>query len=311
MLENGLSREAYYALNRCLEQQNREYLDALSTKEYRIGSAYTRFVRCVKTGNWKSVRGYFRNRRWEKEAPALSNAQVRREAVVYSADDYFTTQRIAVYTCVFGNYDRLQEPLFHPDNIDYFIITDQEVPADSLWRPVPWEAVCPESLSNAEKNRFFKMHPETVFGDYQYSIYLDGNIRVISDLTPFISRLGKSGLGFHFHNQRGCAYEELKAVQLAHKAKKDDADAYCAYLEAQQFPRNYGLLECNVIVREHHNPVCRKVMSDWWSQFLHQIHRDQVSLPYVLCLNGISVEEVAVLGPDVYRNYALRVVRHV
>ena len=129
-------------------------------------------------------------------------------------------------------------------------------------------------------------------------------------MSPYIKLLGKEGMGFHYHNQRQCAYDELEAIKLAYKVRKEDADKYRDFLLKKEFPKNYGLLECNVIVREHNNPTCKKVMEAWWEQFLKQIKRDQVSLPFVLFSNGISIDSVAVLGEDVYSNYSFRIAKH-
>jgi hypothetical protein len=48
--------------------------------------------------------------------------------------NYFSEDRIAVYTAIFGPYDRLIEPVTVPDNVDFFIFTDQEVAEDSIWQ---------------------------------------------------------------------------------------------------------------------------------------------------------------------------------
>ena len=45
---------------------------------------------------------------------------------------YIRDERIAVYTAFFGPYDQLREPLLQPDNIDYYILTDQPVPEERL-----------------------------------------------------------------------------------------------------------------------------------------------------------------------------------
>lgn len=311
MLDNGISREMYFLLNKSLELQNAEFNALQKTKEYKYGSYLCRIVQCLKSGNWKSIRGFFRNLRWEKKLVVSNNSNtIRKDKREFVADDYFTNDRIAVYTCVFGKYDSLQEPVIKPDNIDYYIITDRPVPDSSLWKTVSWEHCCSDELSCVEKNRYFKMHPECIFPKYRYSIYIDGNIKVISDLSPYVKLLGQEGIGFHYHNQRQCAYEELEAIKLAYKARKEDADAYKTFLLKKKFPKNYGLLECNVIVREHDNPICRKIMDEWWKQFRDHIKRDQVSLPFVLFSNGIKVDSVAVLGKDVYSNYSFRIVKH-
>lgn len=40
---------------------------------------------------------------------------------------YFSKERVVIYFWVFGDYDLLQEPLFKPENCDYFIITNQKL----------------------------------------------------------------------------------------------------------------------------------------------------------------------------------------
>lgn len=310
MLENNISRTVYFLLNQRLEEQNKEYLYLMSTKEYKIGSFICRLINCIKSRKWRSIRGYFWNFKWNKNVPISNDVNNHKDKREFNEYDYFINERIAVYACVFGKYDQLQEPVIKPDNIDYYIVTDQDIPKGSSWKTVTWENHIKKSFSNVEKNRFFKMHPECLFPEYRYSIYIDGNIKVISDLTPYIKLLGKTGMGFHYHNQRSCTYKELEAIKLAHKVRRKEADNYTNYLKKNHFPQNYGLLECNVIVREHNNPICKKVMLDWWEQFLNRIKRDQVSLPFILYSNGIKIDEVAVLGNNVYSNFSFRIIKH-
>lgn len=311
MFSNYDKKEQYFELMCCLERQNKDYAELLNSKEYKTGSFVLRLLKCIKSGNWKSIRGYFRNGRWNKK---IKHAAVKTAAPCrknFTPEDYFSDERIAVYTSVFGKYDCVQEPVFKPDNVDYFIVTDQKIPEHSVWKKVSLkDGVCDELTTNAEKSRYFKMHPEVLFGDYKYSVYVDGNIKIISDITPYTKLLGDTGIGLHAHSQRKCSYKELEAIQLAYKAKKEDADSYAGFLKKNKFPKDYGLMECGIIVREHNNSVCKKVMDEWWLQFKEKIKRDQVSLPYVLYRNGISVDQVAVLGHNIYDNYSFRIDRH-
>ena len=75
-------------------------------------------------------------------------------------------------------------------------------------------------------------------------------------------------------------------------------------------PRNYGLLQCNIIVREHNNPVCIKIMEAWWQLFSKNAKRDQIYLPYVLYMNKIRIDDVVLLGNNVYMNSSFRVFIH-
>ena len=75
-------------------------------------------------------------------------------------------------------------------------------------------------------------------------------------------------------------------------------------------PKNYGLLQCNLIVREHNNETCIKIMQDWWQEFKNYSKRDQISLPHVLYKNNIKIENVGILGNNIYPNPSFRILTH-
>jgi len=56
--------------------------------------------------------------------------------------------------------------------------------------------------------------------------------------------------------------------------------------------------------------VCKKLMEEWWKEFLTYSKRDQISMPYVLYKNRISISEVGTLGNNVYENPSFRIVTH-
>ena len=309
MFYNVNLEEEYMKMTTCLKEQNKEYQNLLNSKEYKLGSLILRIKNCISHFSFKSMLGYLRNLKWRKYERKTEQEQSF-EAISIKPSEFFSQKKIAVYTCIFGDYDQIQEPLLQPNNIDYYIITDKRIDTKSAWNVIiPKFDLC-EKLSNVEKNRYYKMHPDLILKDYDYSIYVDGNIKVISDLTPYIYKLNANGIGMHKHNKRNCSYDELEALLLAHKASKKDVIQYKRFLQENCFPPNYGLLECNVIVREHHNEICKKIMEQWWQQFETGIKRDQVSLPYVLHKNNIEVKDVAILGHNVYKNYDFRIVRH-
>ncbi len=227
-----------------------------------------------------------------------------------AAPNYFSTERIAVYTVITGDYDDVLEPYCTPDNIDYFLFTDRNFDdSASAWKQQGIPS-CLDGLSDAAKNRYLKMHPHILFPDYNFSIYVDGNIQIFTDLTEYINILGPEGIGTHLHPDRHCAYEELEAVVAFEKESIDNARRHALYLEETGMPHGYGLLECNVIAREHHNSVCIRIMEQWWQEYMEYAKRDQISLPHVLYMNGIRVDDVGVLGDNVRANPSFRVISH-
>lgn len=217
------------------------------------------------------------------------------KAVVFHSPNYFSTYRIAVYTVVFGNYDKVREPVFIPDNCDFYIITDQEVQVDSIWKKIDISKFEKEidKYTNKEKNLFFRTHPDLLFKNYDYSVYLDGNIMPITDLTELINYLSECGIGIFRHPDRQCIYDECSACMFYGKISGAQGERHIEYLEHNHMPHNYGLLETCVIARKHHLDICKKVMNDWWNEFMHTPRRDQLTFTYVLFKHGIKVDEVA------------------
>ncbi len=219
------------------------------------------------------------------------------------APNYFSEEAIAVYTVIFGDYDDLLEPRCCPDNCRFFMIGDRtRIPENSVWEyfELPEEIQTRISgMNNTEKNRFLKMMPHLLFPDFNYSVYLDGNIRMVTDPTEFINRMPESGFSAHRHVSRDCVYEEARAVIELKKAPKEKIEELVQFLRREKMPAHYGLPECPVLVRRHRQPECVRLMEEWWKLFERFPYRDQLLLPLVLFENGIRTEEIARLGKNV------------
>lgn len=256
-------------------------------------------TKCKDSYGWKQIRRnacpIIRPRR-EKELP-----------------NYFSDERIAVYTCIFGRYDIIQKPICYPDNIDYYIITDLEMNENCGWKKFDiskFESQL-EGMSNIEKNRWFKMHPHEVFSDYRYSVYVDGNVVPVTDFTEFVNRIGSCGIAMYWHSPNNCIYQEaLQNRYIVRKISPKEVDQQVEYLKSNGMPENYGMTTCNVIARDHTNQICMKLMDDWWTEFMAHCKRDQLSFPYVAWKNNINMADIAVLGDDVWNTDALLVVQH-
>lgn len=226
--------------------------------------------------------------------------------------NYFSNEKIAVYTAIFGPYDEIVEPLTVPDNCDFFIFTDQEVSKDSVWEKVDVNLAeyDLEEASNLMKNRYFKMHPHLFFEEYHYSLYVDGNIKIVTDPTEFIDRMNPYGVLFHNHYRVNCAYVETERCRVQGLGTDEEFDQHIAYLKEQGLPRNYGFLECGVIFRRHNDETAQTLMTEWWQELKANAKRDQINLPLVLYRHDIRMLELADLGNDMYSNYAFQKVNH-
>ena len=300
-----------------LKEQREPYLNMLEGYE-RLASIYrhkpsqlSRFGRLKRTWRTSGLPGililFERKLTGKRDHPMAvtpeGDLSLGEESPHSRGDLYFSDQKIAVYSALFDAYDEIPEPLFMPDNISYFIITDQEVRPDSRWTPIPPESVLPEEVRGDAvlSNRWCKMHPDLLFPEFNYSIYLDANILPVSDLTPLVAGLERFPVAMFRHKTRNCVYEEVRACILQRKDKKSSLLAHQERLRKEGIPEHWGLLEAPVIARKHHDPRCLSIMNAWWENFRTGSRRDQISLIETLYAMDLRPEVIGTLGRDVTR----------
>lgn len=98
----------------------------------------------------------------------------------------FNKEKLAVYIVIVGNYDTLKDPKFVDDNCDYICFTDNEEFWSDTWQ------ICHmreegEWLDKIRKQRMYKVLPHKFLPEYKYSVYIDGNVRVIGSLRKFVT----------------------------------------------------------------------------------------------------------------------------
>lgn len=215
-------------------------------------------------------------------------------------------KKIAVYTCVFGEYDDIKDPLYVSDKCDYYIITDQKVSQNSIWEKIDIESI--DELFNIKeanmKNRWVKMHPHKIFKEYEISIYIDASILAVCDLYPLSLMLKKdSFLGIHLHPYREKIETEMAEIIACGKTRNPEGikKQIEVYREAG-YNNQLPLFEATVLVRRHNSKQCVKVMEEWWSHINLYEPRDQISLPFVLWKNNVALKNISILGTNVRLN---------
>lgn len=303
-------RESVLSLLKALHLQDEKYLMLENSKKSKIKNLINRIADSLKPGHGKSIKGFVLDKYSRLMIKYKVKAIIRDDKdIFYEDNEFFCDDRIAVYTAIFGDYESIHEPRIIPDNIDYYIITDcDKINKDSRWRVL--EVELPSGLNSAQKNRYVKMHPHILFPNYRYSIYVDGSVQVLSDLTPLIHRIGKYGFAMHMHSSRDDLYDELIAAKYTKRITKENYKKYTKFFQEKKVPRHYGLLECGVIARNHESNTCLSMMEQWWENYLGGINRDQICLAYVLYENNIAVKEIGTLGTNMYKSCLFRVLMH-
>lgn len=223
------------------------------------------------------------------------NDLIQEETINYFP--FMRRKQIAVYTCIVGDYDDLQEPLSISPECDYFLISDRKPERNTVFEYIDIETVVPKHLTdNTRKNRFCKINAHKIFHQYRYSVYFDGNIRLKHTITELIAELPGTRLITLCPNHWSSIYREMVSIL---QNGRDDGEVVRKQAEKywlEGLPENFGCVICAVLIREHNHPVCRRIMEEWWQQLEQFSRRDQISLPYVLWRNGYSISDIGVIA---------------
>lgn len=191
-----------------------------------------------------------------------------------------------IYTALFGDYDHLVDPQVSLEEFDLICFTDQSNLNSTRWRIVK---VPEESTPLAQKNREFKLLPHQFLSEYEVSIYIDVNIRLLQNPKNLIlENLNGHDALLSKHLLRDCIYEESKECVIFKKASyKNTIDQLTRYQKAGM-PKNFGLFENGILIRRHNSPILVSLMEQWWKEYLDGSRRDQLSWPYILWKNQVS-----------------------
>ena len=294
-----------------IEKINEKRIEIYNSNEYKIGSMIVKMKNLLKKLQiLKLFKLIVRHNKIEK----LSLQNTNEYGIIKKNNDNFLQKKIVVYTCITGNYDNIIEPLFISNNIDYIMFTDNKEKITSSWQI---KNLCGykelKKMNQIEKNRFIKMNPGFFFEKkYDYSIYIDGNIEVVSDIRKLINCVNYDyGIAMHKHRNRNDIYKEFEVCKLLRKGNIQQMSKQIVSYKKNGFPKNYGMLEANVIVVDLNNKKAKLIMKQWWDEFRKsKSERDQISLIYILWKNKISVNNIATLGSDVYKNSIFYIESH-
>ena len=198
-----------------------------------------------------------------------------------------------VYTSVFGGYDKITEQ--SSDGWDWKCFSEK----NSL-------SLYGDNNRNAKR---FKVLPHRHLQNYEYSIFIDGNMSVKGNLDDLIEKyLSDSNVAFFSHknnklDSRDCAYKEAQTIlDLGAKNMKltpgrgmynykDNPKIIVNQLDKYaklNYPQNNGLITGMVILRRHNEKDCVQTMEDWWKEIKYGSKRDQLSFNYCAWKNNLK-----------------------
>lgn len=198
-----------------------------------------------------------------------------------------------VYTCITGEYDELRDHTFRHPDWDYICFSD--VPEKMRTKNnTSWEIreLKFSKLDNTRNQRWHKLHPHKLFPEYEWSLWVDGNIDILKkEVFEDIEKIKgeKKTIALSKHPFRNCIYEEFEACISREKDAINVMEQQIIFMKERGYPLGNGLFETGVIFRVHHNASIISLMEAWWDWIEKYSLRDQLSLTYVAWKNQIEL----------------------
>lgn len=199
--------------------------------------------------------------------------------------------KIAIYTCLVGGYDSLEDPEAPDPRCDYICFSnDIPEPQIGVWqiRRFPYE-----NANATRASRFPKLQPHAVLPEYEYSLYIDANQILSRELQERVFRLIDEGAvcGMVVHPERDCVYQEayfLASSVCGGLSGVRRIFRMVRLLVRERYPEHFGLYCCCAIFRKHHSPEVMAFSDLWWDLYCRYSHRDQMSANYALWKVGLT-----------------------
>ena len=199
-----------------------------------------------------------------------------------------------VYTCLFGNYEDLNEQdVVRESNVDFLCFTDNPTLKSNTWKIIHVSPLFPFDLARSSK--LYKICPHRMLSEYSASIYMDNSVilrkkpeSIFDDLLP-----ADKNISLFLHSFRETVIDEFNEVI---NLQLDDLNTVLEQLNAYSLTKPNVLVEkphwCGFILRKHMDREVVNVMETWFSHILRYSRRDQLSINYVLSDMNYDVNEI-------------------
>lgn len=228
--------------------------------------------------------------------------------------------KIVVFTAIMVNNPDKDHPIDNPGyfktipNWDYILFTNinngHEVFKNSGWGR--YGKICimdPPFNEMPEKTRqgwsiyaarWFKWHPDTLFSDYDFAIWIDAwqvpDVKALNTWNDIINKMhlisdnnpceNKYHIAFSPHPKNNCTYKEHKSIIDCRKDTYINMLRTTKYIKTMRFPENQGLVWTGCYIYKIGSTVLLTVFNNLWNDMLLYTYRDQALIMFELWRNN-------------------------
>ena len=209
-------------------------------------------------------------------------------------------KKCVIYTCIVGSYDELQQPAAVDPDFDFVCFVgkgEKSADRNGVWelREFDCGPDDPRLVS-----RYPKMHPHVLLPEYEASVWIDGNVRIMDSTIYEVTR-AKLASGVLYsgvsHPGRKSLYTEAWAGwRKVRRISPWNMLHVWVWLFLHGMPFRSGLMENNLIFRRHLDPKVVRLDEMWWDRLFDLSLRDQLSFMWCLRECGIPVDYLLPFG---------------
>lgn len=181
--------------------------------------------------------------------------------------DFFEKGKGAVYTCMFGGAKELYQPEYTNVFWDYICFTNDEKKwgtKQGIWEFRKPEN--PEGLGNAPLYYNCKIRPYTVLAEYDYSIWIEPQMQIVGELEKFYKIYGKKASFLAFSSYAGDSMYDVVNTSLTEDDSNIEYRKKMFKYHKEGFPEHFGLINSNLMIRNHGDEELRQTMELWWQE---------------------------------------------
>lgn len=188
------------------------------------------------------------------------------------------SEKVCVYTALFGDYDALPPVLEGSYKVDYICFTDRPRSSPG-WHFIIVE---PTEENPILENRKYKLLPHKHLNDYDCSLYVDSNIFIVADIAKVISSCINYPFAGWVHPERSDVYDEIASIISSYRHEPGKMLEQFIFFKENQLPRNSGMIEACFLWRDHRHQKVGELMESWWNFVRVNGNRDQPALTYFM-----------------------------
>jgi len=224
--------------------------------------------------------------------------------------------KIIVYTAIMSNNPDSFTAIDLPTNFelipgfDYVLITNlkngKEIFSNSGWSEIrimePPELEMPVRTIRGwciYAARWFKWHPDRIFNEYDFVIWVDGwQVPDYKSKTVWFSLIDDMWHNYKnnnpdryliindIHHKNKCIYEEHKDIVFCKKDTEYNMFKVSKHIKLMGCPENLGLFWTGCYIYKTKSQIIQKVFKNLWEDMLLYTYRDQALLTYEIWRNN-------------------------